>query len=199
MRKILGLAAVTTLLLTGCNPSALVASAVGKAIGAGTGTVSVKVSAAAGTNANSADLTDGGTVFKGDKSSATPPVINLVATSVDVLAGNKTRLLTVTLTGTPTQGATFPVASTSSASTGTAAVVSYSEPAVNSGDKNKIWLATGGTVSVDALAAGSITVSLKGCTMSSTVAGAAAQNADNTATGTFTLDGSLKVDGITGL
>lgn len=206
MRKLVTLAALA-LTLAGCNPGALVESAVGTAITGGSGSAAVKFSAMANTNATTSDF--GGAIFKGVANSASPPVVTLTATSVDILGGgNKSRILTVTLTGaTPTSGATFPVISTSSASTGTFATVTYSEPPVGasvtagnvSGSAGiETWLSTGGSVAVTSAGGGTVGVTLTGCTMSSTVAGVSA-GSENAATGTFTLDGTLQVSGITGI
>jgi hypothetical protein len=198
MKKTICAAALISLALTGCNPVALLTAAAGKAAGASTGSAALKFSAVAGSNANAGDFGGSSALFTGQANGASPAVTTLAATTVDILAGGKARVVTVTLTGAkPSAGANFPVIGTAATPTGSA--VTYTEPAVGPNDKIKIWISTGGAVTVDSVAGQTVSVMLKGCTMSSAPAGSGAQNADNVGTGTFTLDGSLKVDGIKGL
>lgn len=192
------------LALAGCSPTALINGVLNQAaqnaIGTGGGSASVKFSAATGTNANSSDLS-GSTIVTGALNDNN---LVLSATSLDVMT-SKGRTLVVTLAGAskPTAGTTFnvlsPTSANSSASKGTAAQVLYSEStgsAAGASGTPASWAGSGGTVTLDTVNGKSVTATLHGVTMAM-VPGTTSSS--NSATGTFTLDGSITSSNTNGL
>jgi hypothetical protein len=169
------------LLLAGCLPqipglNAPITPASG-------GTVALTFSAANGSNADTSNF--GAGVQLGGS-----------ANNVSFIApGLKTRQFSMLLGGKPTAGKSYSILKDNPGSGANAGGLIYTEADVTSGSaKGKVWNSTGGTVMVDSVNGSAVSFTLKDVTFAK-----GGDDDTNGATGTFTVNGTVKADKLSGM
>lgn len=112
-----------------------------------------------------------------------------------VAPGLKTRQFSMLLGGKPTQGKTYTIIKDNPGSGANAGGLIYTESDVTSGQpKGKVWNSTGGTVTVDSVNGSAVSFTLKDVTFDK-----GGTDSTNLASGTFTLNGTIKADKLSGM
>lgn len=168
-------------LLAGCIPQ--IPGLTSSLIPASGGTVALTFSNATGANADTSAF-GSGVQLAGSAN-------NLSA----VAPGIKTRSFSLLMGGKPAAGKTYNVVKDGAGSGANAAGVIYTEADATSGTaKGRVWQSTGGTIAVDSVNGSAVGFTLKDVTFAK-----GGDDDTNAATGTFTVNGTIKADKLSGM
>lgn len=176
-RLLFAVALATPVVLTGCLPQ--IPGLTAPLTPAQGGTVALTVNNSGNANVDTSNF--GAGVQLGGSS-------NIV--SMTTVAAN-VRKLDMVLGTKPTAGASYTVAATP---TGNAAQLIYTEAALSNPASGKSWTSSGGTVKVDSVNGQAVSFTLTNVTFAKT-----GTDSTNNATGTFTVNGTIKADKLSGM